>query len=388
MRALVAFDKFKDSLTAPGACACAVEALHTAEPSWQITTCPLTDGGDGFAAILTQAAGGEIHAATVTGPRGTPVSAQFGLVKLNAIPAAARDLLALPAGLPDDAPVGLIEMATASGLALLKTAERDPWQTTSRGTGELIAYAAKLGAQVILLGVGGSATNDLGLGALSALGLRFISSDHHEIQPPVPATWKSINRIEGRVTAPLIRIACDVANPLLGPQGCSTIYGPQKGLTAADLPRMEALAGRLATLLCEHAAKSVDVMRAPGAGAAGGIAFGLMTAANAQLLPGADFVAAWLDLETKLSAADLVITGEGRFDESSLSGKGPGALALRALEANKPVHVFAGQISPPAEPMKNLHLHAITPRDMPLTEALRDAPRLLKAAIATTFPPR
>src|SRR5690606_24906001 len=173
--------------------------------------------------------------------------------------------------------------------------------------------------------------------------------------------------------------------PLLGPQGCSTIYGPQKGLTAADLPRMEALAGRLATLLCEHAAKSVDVMRAPGAGAAGGIAFGLMTAANAQLLPGADFVAAWLDLETKLAAADLVITGEGRFDESSLSGKGPGALALRALEAGKPVHVFAGQIAPPAEPLSNLHLHAITPRDLPLPEALQQAARLLKAAVATTF---
>ncbi|MEZ5414185.1 MAG: glycerate kinase [Opitutaceae bacterium] len=385
MRALVAFDKFKDSLTAPEACAVAVEALQTAEPGWQVTTCPLTDGGDGFAAILTQAAGGKIHAATVTGPRGAAVSAQFGLVALNAIPAAARELLALPATIPANATVGLIEMATASGLALLKPDERDPWQTTSRGTGELIAYAAKLGAQVILLGVGGSATNDLGLGALGALGLRFIGGNHDEVATPVPATWSTITRIEGRVDAPVIRIACDVANPLLGPQGCSKIYGPQKGLAAADLPRMENLAAQLALQLCEHAAKSVDIMRAPGAGAAGGIAFGLMTAANAQLLPGADFVAAWLDLETKLAAADLVITGEGRFDESSLSGKGPGALALRALAANKPVHVFAGQIAPPAEPTPSLHLHAITPRDLPLPEALHQAARLLKNAVATTF---
>lgn len=388
MRALVAFDKFKDSLTAPEACACAIDALQISEPSWHVTSCPLTDGGDGFAEILTEAAGGEIHAATVTGPRGAAVKARFGLVPLNAIPAAARELLALPKTIPADATVGLIEMATASGLALLKPDERDPWQTTSRGTGELIAYAAKLGAQIILLGVGGSATNDLGLGALSALGLRFIGHDHHEILPPTPATWKAINRIEGRVDAPVIRIACDVANPLLGPQGCSTIYGPQKGLGAADLPRMEALAGHLAARLCEHTGQSTDLMRAPGAGAAGGIAFGLMTAASARLLPGADFVAAWLDLDTKLAAADLVITGEGRFDESSLSGKGPGALALRALELQKTVHVFAGQIAPPAKPMPNLHLHAITPSDMPLAEALRRAPHLLKAAIANTFPAR
>lgn len=388
MRALIAFDKFKDSLTAPEACACVVEALSQVEPGWRVAACPLTDGGDGFAGILTQAAGGEIHTATVTGPRGQPVTARFGMVVLNAIPAAARELLALPKNLPGNANVALIEMATASGLALLPNAERDPWQTTSRGTGELIAYAAKLGAQVVLLGVGGSATNDLGLGALGALGLRFIGRDHHEIATPVPATWDQINQIEGRVTAPLVRIACDVANPLLGPQGCSAIYGPQKGLAAADWPRMEALAANLATQLCSHAGKSVDVMRAPGAGAAGGIAFGLMTAADAQLLPGADFVAAWLDLETKLAAADLIITGEGRFDESSLQGKGPGALARRALELGKPVHVFAGQVARLDAISPALHLHAITPATMPLSEALRAAPQLLKSTITTTFSAR
>lgn len=385
MRVLIAFDKFKDSLPAPAACACAVEALREREPAWHITTCPLTDGGDGFAAILTQAAGGEMHSATVTGPRGAPVAARFGLVALNAIPTTARGLLSLPDEFPDDAIVALIEMATASGLALLKPDERDPWQTTSRGTGELIAYAARLGAQVVLLGVGGSATNDLGLGALGALGLRFIDRDHHEIHPPIPATWANVTNLEGRITAPLIRIACDVSNPLLGPQGCSAVYGPQKGLAAGDLPRMKALVADLAGMLCTHCEKSADLMRASGAGAAGGIAFGLMTAADAQLLPGADFVAAWLDLETKLAAADLVITGEGRFDESSLNGKGPGALALRALELGKPVHVFAGQISPPATPLKSLHLHAITPPDLPLSEALSQAGNLLTAAISATF---
>ncbi|MFZ9683477.1 MAG: glycerate kinase, partial [Cephaloticoccus sp.] len=171
MRALVAFDKFKDSLTAPAACASAVEALALPHPGGSGAACPLTDGGDGFAAILTHAAGGEIHTARVTGPRGAWVEAAFGLVALKSIPPAARALLHLPPTLPADATLALIEMATASGLALLAPDERDPWQTTSRGTGELIAYAAKLGAQAVLLGVGGSATNDLGLGALGALGL-------------------------------------------------------------------------------------------------------------------------------------------------------------------------------------------------------------------------
>ena len=384
MRVLLAFDKFKDSLTAPAACELAASALRARQPDWSLDLCPLTDGGEGFAAILTQAAGGETHTATVTGPRGAPVAASFGLVKLHAIPAAARTLLALPAELPADATVALIEMATASGLALLPAGERDPWQTTSRGTGELIAHAALLGAQVVLLGVGGSATNDLGLGALGALGLRYLTADGREISPPVPATWAAIEQIEGRVAAPLIRIACDVANPLLGPQGCSAIYGPQKGLTAADLPRMEALIGRLATRLCEQAGRPVDVMRAPGAGAAGGIAFGLMTAAGAQLLPGSVLVTAWLDLAHRLGRADLVITGEGRFDDSSLSGKGPGALARQALTLAKPVHVFAGSIATSSAPA-GLQLHAISPPTLPLAEALNAAPDLLARAVCTTF---
>lgn len=384
MRILIAFDKFKDSLTAPAACDLAASALRSSQPDWTLDLCPLTDGGEGFAPILTQAAGGEIHTATVTGPRGAPVAASFGLVKLNAIPAAARALLALPADLPADASVALVEMATASGLALLPATERDPWQTTSRGTGELIAHAVQLGAQVVLLGVGGSATNDLGLGALGALGLRLLAADGRELSPPVPATWDAIASIEGRVTAPLIRIACDVANPLLGPQGCSAIYGPQKGLAAADLSRMETLIGRLALRLCEHAGKSVDVMRTPGAGAAGGIACGLMTAADAQLLPGSDLVTAWLDLEHRLAQADLVITGEGRFDDSSLSGKGPGALARQALALAKPMHVFAGSVATQSAPA-GLQLHAISPPAMPLAAALKAAPDLLARAVRATF---
>jgi glycerate kinase len=277
-------------------------------------------------------------------------------------------------------------MATASGLALLSDEERDPWNTTSYGTGELIKLATELGAEAILLGVGGSATNDLGLGALNAMGLCFHDSSGNEISPPVPRTWSQICTLTGSLPAdtPPLRIACDVANPLLGSNGAAAIYGPQKGLLAADLPRIETASERLAALLCDHQGKTHATMNTPGAGAAGGIAFGMMTAADARLLPGADFVAAWLDVESHLAEADIVITGEGRFDDSSLSGKGPGALASRAIELHKTTHVFAGQIALASVP-EHLHLHAITPEEMSLPEGFRNASQLLTSAINDKF---
>ena len=357
------------------------------KPDWDVSLCPLTDGGEGFAEILTRASQGRMHRHNVTGPRGHPVTATIGMVALDHIPPQARALLNLPIELSPQSPVALIEMATASGLALLSPSERDPWKTTTYGTGELIMLASSHGAEAILLGVGGSATNDLGLGALTAMGLQFQTRQNTPMTPPVPASWSEIARITGSLPSsiPPIRIACDVANPLLGPTGAAAIYGPQKGLRAADLARLEKESARLAILLSAHHHKSIGLMTSPGAGAAGGIAFGLMTATNAQLLPGADLVSAWLDVESHLTQADLVITGEGCFDESSLSGKGPGALALRALELGMPVHVFAGQITPGMSPLGNLHLHAITPGSMPLPEALRSASQLLTEAIDATF---
>ena len=386
MRVLIAFDKFKDSLTAPGACEIAAEALQKKQPDWEIAQCPLTDGGEGFAAILTRASQGQIHQHTVTGPRGVPVDASFGIVTFSNIPAVARRLLDLPSDIADSASIALIEMATASGLSLLEDEERDPWHTTSYGTGELINSAIELGVEAILLGVGGSATNDLGLGALNAMGLSFLDQNGDAISPPIPDTWSQISTPTGTLPAntPPIHIACDVDNPLLGPNGAAAIYGPQKGLLAADLPRMEAASERLAALLCDHQGKPHGTINTPGAGAAGGIAFGFMTAADAQLLPGADFVAAWFDVESHLASSDIVITGEGRFDDSSLRGKGPCALAARALELNKTVHVFAGQIDLTSVPEK-LHLHAITPAEMSLKEAFRSASQLLTSAINDKF---
>lgn len=390
MRVLIAFDKFKDSLTSPEACQAVARVLAAAHPDWSVDQAPLTDGGEGFADILTRSAGGEFQAVTVAGPRTSPVKTAVGFVALENIPAAARALLALPARRPL-APaadrVAVVEMAAASGLALLAPGERDPWQTTTVGTGELIRAAAQPGVAAILLGVGGSATSDLGLGALAALGLEFRTARGELVHPPIPARWDAIARLTGQIVSPLppIRIACDVTNPLLGPRGAAAIYGPQKGLLAADLPRLENAAARLALLLCHHHGRSDTLMEAPGAGAAGGISFGLMAAAGAQLLPGFDLVTGWLGLEARLADADIVITGEGRFDDSSLSGKGPGAVAARALALGKQVHVFAGQVTATTPASERLRLHSITPAGIALPEALRTAGHNLALAAQRTF---
>jgi glycerate kinase len=383
MRVLLAFDKFKDSLTAPAACTAAAEALRTVRPDWTTDACPLADGGEGFAAILTEAAGGSHHAVTVTGPRGAPVRATFGRVRYGRIPEAARRRLELPHAKPDDE-VAVVEMAVASGLALLTAAERDPWQATSVGTGELLRAAAQ-GAVGMLLGVGGSATHDLGLGALARLGFRFLDAEGRAIDPPVPAAWPRIVRIVAPDASPLppIAIAGDVTNPVLGPRGAAAVYGPQKGLRAEDHARLENETARLAHALAVAGGRSA-ALDTPGGGAAGGMAFGLLAGLGARIVPGFDLVADWLDVERRLQAADLVITGEGRFDASSLEGKGPGAVARRALELGRPVHLFAGQIAADvARP--GLHLHPITPPGTPLAVALVQAPQNLSASVARAF---
>ncbi len=385
-RVLLAFDKFKDALTAQQVGEVVAAALREQQPGWVLDLAPLSDGGEGFATILTQAAGGREVTFMATGPRGERRPAEFGLVPVPAIPAGARARLHLPAVSAPGATVAVIEMAAISGLALLPQEQRDPWQTTTFGTGELMREAADTGAVAILLGVGGSATNDLGLGALAAMGMTPVDEQGAAIGP-TPERWSRIAGFTGRIPAtfPPVYIACDVTNPLLGPRGAAAVYGPQKGLLTADHARLESESARLADLLCRHCGQAPALKDVPGAGAAGGIAFGLMTAAGAKLLPGFDLVSAWLDLETKLAKADIVITGEGRFDESSLEGKGPGAVAARALARGKKVHVFAGQVTAAARP--GLALHAITPPGTPLAQALREAPANLAGAVRRVFAP-
>lgn len=384
MRVLIAFDKFKDALGALPACAAAAEALRAHHPDAQLDLCPLADGGEGFAEILTRRAGGELREASVTGPRGATITARFGLVPLGKLPAGAGAMLGLAGA--GEGKVAVIEMAAASGLALLSAEQRDPWHTTSRGTGELIRAAAAEGVAAIILGVGGSATHDVGLGALTVLGLDCFSAADAVIESPVPATWAAVAKMGGKIQPdlPPILIACDVTNPLMGTFGAASVFAPQKGLKAEDFTRLEYMTGRMAALLCAQAGNPSTLWEAPGAGAAGGLAFGLMCATRAKLVPGFELVAAWLDLDRRIAEADCVLTGEGSFDASSLSGKGPAGVAQRALAAGKKVHVFAGAAS---AQLVGAAVHVINPAGETLPMALANTAANLRAAVGTVFPP-
>lgn len=371
MRVLLAFDKFKDALTAPQACEAAAAALRAKHPSWELDLCPLTDGGEGFAEILCRGSDARLEPVEARGPRGGGVTAPVGFVPASRLSAAARERLHATGT------IAVIGMASASGLELLARDQRDPWRATTFGTGELLRHAASRRADAILLGVGGSATNDLGFGALAALGLRFLDAFGHPIDPPEPARWHHLVTIEGRISLPPVFIACDVTNPLLGEKGATVTFGPQKGLRPTDVLELETRARRMAELLCDHCARPRELATTPGAGAAGGIPFGLMAAAGAQLVPGFELVSDWLGLTTRINAADIILTGEGRFDATSLGGKGPGSIAAQARRSGKTAHVFAGSLGIEAD---RAH-HAITPGDMPLAEALPRTAEMLAAAI-------
>jgi glycerate 2-kinase len=380
MNVLIAADKFKDALTAPQACAAIEEGLKRVRPDWVTDLCPLTDGGEGFARILATVAGGEWLVCRVPGPRGEPVDAGFGVIEAARLPSAVLQRLGCACG----GRLAVIEMAAASGLALLRNDERDVWRTDTGGTGALIAAAAKRGVDGIFLGVGGSATHDLGLGALCELGLELLDANGQRVECAAPRSWAQVARVNTKHLRilPPIWIACDVTNPLLGPRGAATVYAPQKGLMPEALAKLEAESARMAGLLCASRGVDVALVETPGAGAAGGIAFGLMAATGARLVPGFELVSDWLRINERLANADLVITGEGRFDESSLQGKGPGSLVRAARALGKPVHVFAGRVDAAEEP--GMRLHEITPRDVPLAQALAEAGEWLTRCVAAS----
>jgi glycerate kinase len=385
-RILIAFDKFKGALSAAAACQVVADVLRRRRPSWQLDCAPLTDGGDGFCRILTDAARGSFEPVLASGPlfdaTGTAahVSAQIGSVELARLSPAARQRLALLSS--DPARLAIVELASVNGLSLVSEGQRDVWRASSYGVGELLLAASQLAPAAVLLGVGGSATSDLGLGALCALGLRFEDAAGSEIRPPVPALWSRIVRVRGAVSSelPPILIACDVNNPLLGPSGAAAVYGPQKGLEAEDLPRHERQAARLSRLVCEALGMDVALGETRGAGAAGGIAFGLLAGARARLLPGFELVSDWLDLDARLARAAIVITGEGRFDASSWAGKGPGAVVQKARRLGVPSVVFAGAVSA-APHAPDFSAIAISPPEMALDRALSQAPEQLARAV-------
>ncbi len=388
MRVLVAFDKFKDALSARDTCEIAVEAIQKYRPEWVVETAPLADGGDGFCDTLTGCLKGEFHETTVSGPLVKKVKAQFGIVSFDRLQSSVVALLNWKSNLEK---IAVIELAESSGICLTPLENRSPWTTTTAGLGEVIQSAIDQGANGAIVGLGGSATHDLALGALWKLGFQFLDENGTVIsKPPSPEIWPTINRIEARSTVlPKdfeLRVACDVENPLLGPMGAAAIFGPQKGLVPSSYDELEFATSRMAKMLCDACAVPYPCMEQPGTGAAGGAAFGLKVGLGAQIVPGYELVKNWIGLNAKLDRADIVITGEGRFDASSLQGKGPGALALESIASGKQLFVFAGSLGElEKSDFPTDSTHAISPIGMPLAEALQSTGRNLHRAIESVF---
>jgi glycerate 2-kinase len=325
-RILIASDKFKGSLDAEEACAAIARGMAARFPEASIECSPIADGGEGFAKSLeTQFSGRWIEAAAHDA-MGRKIFARY--------------LLAITPG----GPIAVMEMAEASGMWRIKPEERDILRASTFGTGEMMRHAIlENEAKRIIIGIGGSATNDGGAGMAAALGIRFLDASGTALDPSPGTLFRNLARIDstGRIPLPPVTAACDVENPLLGPDGATRIFGPQKGAGETTIPVLEEA---LAAIVC--ASDGWQNARKPGAGAAGGLGFGLLHFANAELVPGFDLLASLTGLETAIANADLVITGEGSLDAQSLSGKGPVALARLARKHGKPVVAFCGQADP------------------------------------------
>jgi glycerate kinase len=334
MKVVVAPNAFKGCLSAGEAAAAMADGIAKAAPDAEIVRVPVADGGDGLVDVALEALAGEARTATVGGPLGRPVRARFCYVP-------AMDFAA-------------IEMALTSGLALLPESQHDATRTTSRGTGELIAAALDLGVSRIAVGIGGSATNDGGIGMATALGFRFLDAEGAAVEP-VGGALDRIRRIDASGVDPRVEdvrfeAICDVDNPLLGPRGASRVYGPQKGATPAQIEALDAGLANLAGVI--EADLGIDVRDLPGAGAAGGLGAGLCAFLGAELRRGVDLVLDLVGLEQRLDGADLVLTGEGQIDFQTAFGKAPAGVAARARARNIPCLAIAGSVG---ENLGDLH---------------------------------
>ncbi|MFA9479907.1 glycerate kinase [Phycisphaerales bacterium AB-hyl4] len=307
MRVLCAPDSLKESLSAVEAAAAMVRGVQAA--GGEAEACPIADGGEGTVQAMVTATGGEFRTTRVMGPLGSPIDATWGV--LGALP-----------GQPKTA---VIEMAAASGLPLVPGEQRDPTRTTTYGTGELVLAALEAGVQRIVLGIGGSATTDAGCGAAMALGVRFFDAEGRPIDEPI--TGGMLDRIEHidlmardrRLDKVELLIACDVTNPLTGPSGAAAVYGPQKGASEQQVNELDAGLANVAN--CVEQAGQADIRDMPGAGAAGGLGGGAVAMLGGELRRGAELVLETVGFEQRVRGSDLCLTGEGKLDGQSLSGK-------------------------------------------------------------------
>ncbi|SFL94248.1 glycerate kinase [Paenibacillus sp. 1_12] len=363
MKIIIAPDSFKGSISASNAAQAIERGIKRFMPQAQTVLVPVADGGEGTLDCLIAAVGGVKLSASVTGPLGAPVTAEYGLLE------------------PDQTAV--IEMATASGLYLIPSAERNPLLATTYGTGELIRHALDAGCRSFLLALGGSATNDGGAGMLQALGMRLLDSAGNS----VGFGGGALDRIamiddsgwDPRIAESRFLIASDVQNPFIGPNGASRVFGPQKGATPEMVEQLELNLSAWADLIAVKTGKRVHEL--PGAGAAGGISGAFLAFFPASIKRGIDIVIEYSHLNDHLQAADLVITGEGQIDFQTASGKTPMGIAQEAQKFGVPTICLAGSVGKGIEALYEVGItsvHSIVTGPMSLQEAMSRASELLE----------
>lgn len=343
MKIVAAIDSFKGSISSLEAGYAVSSGFRSVNNSAEVVVCPLADGGEGTVEALAEGMNGRLYTITVTGPLGTPVSCTYAVI--------------------EETMTAVIEMSGAAGITLIPKDDLDPLHATTYGVGEVIIDAIDKGCRRFIIGIGGSATNDGGAGMLQALGYGLLDEKGDQI-PRGAIGLKDLKTIDEDGVIPELKecqfmIACDVTNPLCGPNGCSVIYGPQKGATPSMIEDMDRWLSRYASI-CHDIKEDAD-MQYPGTGAAGGMGYAFKTFTNAILKPGIDIVIEETRLEDYIQDADLVVTGEGMLDHQTAMGKAPIGVARLAKKYNKKVIAFAGAVKMDAEECNKKGIDAFFP---------------------------
>jgi glycerate kinase len=370
MRILICPDSYKECLPARQVAIHMANGIKRVRTADEIRILPLADGGEGTVSSLVETTGGRTIRRKVHDPLLRETDSFMGIL--------------------GDGNTAVIEMASASGLALLKPGERDPWVTTTFGTGELIKNALDKRCKRIIVGVGGSATNDGGMGAASALGVRFFDKNGRDLAPGGGSLSRlaKIDKsgLDKRISACEILISCDVSNPLTGKEGASYVYGPQKGADKEMTEKLDRNLRHYARQIKKYLGK--DIGHIPGSGAAGGLSAGLMAFTNARIRPGFELVSEITGLEKWIAWADVIITGEGSIDFQTPFGKTVFGVASLAKERNKAVIAIAGSLGKGHKIMLEKGIRcmvSLTDKPMPLADAMKNAGALLEDTTERIF---
>ena len=368
MKIIIAPQSFKGSLTAKEATQIITDCAKNIFPESELIGIPIADGGDGTLETIIDATNGKIMNTQVKGPDNSVVQASWGLFNSE-----------------KNEKTGIIEMARASGLAMIDPKNLDPFNSSSFGTGELILDAVKNGAKKIILGIGGSATNDCGIGVAKAVGIKFLDSKNNEVGNNVSnfSNIKKINldKFNSQLNDIKFEVACDVTNKLCGKEGASYIYGPQKGASAEDVKILDNNLLHIGNLIEKDL--GINVLDIKGGGAAGGLGAGMVAFFGAKLRPGVDIIFDTLSVEEKIKDADLIITGEGQFDISSTYNKAPAAIAKLGKKYNIPTIGISGSFGEGFEKLDEfgiLSKSTLINKISSLDDNIKDAGNLLKIA--------